>query len=367
MIGRSTHNWSLKLTALVLSIALWSHVRGQVNPWEVASFKVPLEADAPPGFVLQNEDAIPQTITVMLRGPRLTLRQLKGVAPANPLAASEDIPLISSRMVRAVLDVESPQRGEQKAAIDVEAKLDDIEVVGTKPTEVEVTLDVAVSKKSTVEPSFELAASWQAEDIELDTKTVKVSGASRALERIEKVRAVVREKTSTAGPFEMARVPLEAVDEDGKVVDNIRIEPEAVRVKATIMEQLEEKTIPIRLRANGAPAKGYELESMEAEPARATIRGPRRLLRSIEALSLNVDVKGLSGDRARRERLSVPDGVELVSTRRVGVRVEIGVARDTASPEDVASDIIPKSTQPQATATPVPIQTPKLPAPAPTN
>ena len=104
MFARLSHNWTLKLTALVLSIALWSHVRGQVNPWENATFKIQLVSAPPRGFVLLNSKDVPKTVTVTLRGPRLTLRSLKGPTPANPLATVEDAPLLPPSVLKARLD-----------------------------------------------------------------------------------------------------------------------------------------------------------------------------------------------------------------------------------------------------------------------
>ena len=61
MLARFTHNWTLKLTALVLSLVVWSHVRGQVNPWETMTFKARLKATAPRGFLLLNPQAVSYT------------------------------------------------------------------------------------------------------------------------------------------------------------------------------------------------------------------------------------------------------------------------------------------------------------------
>src|SRR5687768_12560950 len=128
MLARFSNNWSLKITAIVLSVALWSHVRGQVNPWETATFKTRLKADIPRGYIVQGQQ-LPKTVVVTLRGPRLTLRSLKGPAPANPLATGEDAPLLSTAQLRATLDFSEPRKGEQNVLVNVAADIEDIEVV----------------------------------------------------------------------------------------------------------------------------------------------------------------------------------------------------------------------------------------------
>src|SRR5690606_15227274 len=103
MLARISNNWSLKLTALVLSLALWSHVRGQVNPWETATFKARLDVEVPRGYIVVSRNELPRTVVVTLRGPRLTLRALKGPAPANPLSSVEDAPLLPAGQLKATL------------------------------------------------------------------------------------------------------------------------------------------------------------------------------------------------------------------------------------------------------------------------
>ena len=61
-MSRALNNWNLKLMALVLALALWSHVRGEVNPLESATFSVRLDARAPQGFV--DESSVTETTFV---------------------------------------------------------------------------------------------------------------------------------------------------------------------------------------------------------------------------------------------------------------------------------------------------------------
>ena len=126
--------------ALVIAIALWSHVRGEVNPLETATFTVPLAATAPEGLTISNRSAIPRDVRVTLRAPRVTLREFKGVLSLNPLAQPADAPQISARYVRADLEFPVPKIGTVSAPVKVESLIDDAEVLGAKPSDVVVTL-----------------------------------------------------------------------------------------------------------------------------------------------------------------------------------------------------------------------------------
>lgn len=323
MHRRLAHNWILKLTSLILAIGLWSHVRGQVNPWEVASFRTRLIANAPAGFVLQNAADVPRTVTVMVRGPHLTLRQLKGGTPPNPLASGEDAPLLATSSVRATLDFSAPHRGEQKVPVKVETNLEDVEVVGAKPSEIAVKLDTAARKKVAVKARFELPSAWRVANVELGAKSVEVSGASQTLARVENVRATIESKVSAPGRLHFEHVALEAVDENGVVIPGLKIEPGTIRVRVTVAERLEEKTVPVEVRLSGQAARGYAAGDVEVEPARVTLRGTERALSKITSIEATLDLQDAQREIARRVRLTAPEGIDFVSSGSVLVRVPI--------------------------------------------
>jgi YbbR domain-containing protein len=141
MLKRFLNNWSLKLTALVVAIFLWSHVRGQVNPWEVTSFKVPLKAQPPHGIVLGENSRLPKTVIVTVRGPRLTLRSIKGPTPINPLATTDAPTPLNTGQVQATLDFTGVHPGIQSLAVNASTNSYDLDVVGVNPSDVRVDIE----------------------------------------------------------------------------------------------------------------------------------------------------------------------------------------------------------------------------------
>jgi hypothetical protein len=141
MLKRLLNNWSLKLTALVIAVFLWSHVRGQMNPWEVASFKVPLQAHPPQGIILGASSRLPKTVTVTVRGPRLTLRALKGSPPINPLSSTDTPTPLDSGEISAQLDFTGVHPGIQSLPVKASTNSYDLDVVGVTPGEVRVDIE----------------------------------------------------------------------------------------------------------------------------------------------------------------------------------------------------------------------------------
>ena len=139
-MNRLLNNWTLKLMALIIAVALWSHVRGEVNPLETATFTVKPRLDAPPGWAFQSATNLPRTVRVTLRAPRNTLRELKGGVPVNPLAPPDDAPSLGPNYLQAHLEIPVLKVGPATATVRVESQIDDAEIIGTKPADATVTL-----------------------------------------------------------------------------------------------------------------------------------------------------------------------------------------------------------------------------------
>ncbi len=128
------------MVALVIAIALWGHVRGEINPLETATFVVPLQATPPPSMRIANPAGVPREVRVTIRAPRVVLRDLKGGMSLNPLASPTDALPLSSRYVRAVFDFSDAKIGTASVPIKVDSLVNDAEILGTKPTNSIVTL-----------------------------------------------------------------------------------------------------------------------------------------------------------------------------------------------------------------------------------
>jgi hypothetical protein len=139
-MNRLLNNWTLKLMALIIAIALWGHVRGEVNPLETATFTVKPSLDAPPGWAFQNVSALPRTVQVTLRAPRNTLRELKGGVSVNPLAPTDEAPPLGASYLTARLEIPVLKDGPTTATVRVESGVEDAEVIGVKPADATVSL-----------------------------------------------------------------------------------------------------------------------------------------------------------------------------------------------------------------------------------
>ncbi len=95
-------------------------------------------------------------------------------------------------------------------------------------------------------------------------------------------------------------------------------EPSIVDVRVPITSP--NKTIPIRVKREGELPDGMSLESLELEPAEATIYGPQDVIDSINVLDgIVLDLSEISDGETIEQELSLPTGVERVEPETVQI------------------------------------------------
>lgn len=91
------------------------------------------------------------------------------------------------------------------------------------------------------------------------------------------------------------------------VVDKFTYTPDKVSVT---IDQIEQKTVPVQLRTEGALSPYYEMQSIEVQPDAVVIRGKRSVLSEIYAIeTVPIDISGIDADKELIGMLVLPEGV----------------------------------------------------------
>ena len=144
-MNRLLNNWPLKLTAILLSVGLWSHVRGASNPLETATFSVKLDARGPKNLRVISSDA-PKTVRVTVRAPHLELRTMGGVTLplTNPLGTpdADAMPVLNNALTASFdfSGVSTEAKSSQTVPIRVESNGEEVVVLGVKPASAKIVL-----------------------------------------------------------------------------------------------------------------------------------------------------------------------------------------------------------------------------------
>ena len=291
-------NWALKLGAVALATVLYTGLVFSGSFSDKTFAGVPVTALAQPeGTYLLTQQL--GTVDIRYRSatdPAITVT-------ADSFAVT--INLADYDMTQA------PQL--QSLKISVRSLDDGIEVLpgGFTPKAVSVAIDrldevqvrVAVDS-GVVPPGLEISTP------QLSAQRVSASGPQSLLDRVDRALATVR--IDPSGIDCCGQVDLVPVDIDGRRVESVELNPATVRVEIDVSTLETSRTVPIRPLLTGAPAAGFEVGTITAEPSVVTLRGAPEVLATIgEVLTEPISLAGTNATLQAAGTLVLPDGARL--------------------------------------------------------
>ena len=295
-MGWLLRNWALKLGAVALATILYT---GLVFSGS---------------FTEQTFPGVPVTTLAQPEGTYLLTQQLGTVdiryrldtnVPAQVTAGSfaVTIDLAAYDMAQA------PQV--QALPIRVRPLSDGLDVRFFTPTTVSVAIDRLDSAQVQVSvDSGDVPEGFEISTPRLSAQQVTASGPESLLHRVDRALATVR--IDDSGIDCCGQVALVPVDIDGRRVDSVELNPSTIRIEIDVSTVETSRTVPIRPLLSGAPAAGFEVGIVTAEPSVVTLRGAPDVLAAIaEVLTERVSLGGTNETLRATGTLVVPDGTRL--------------------------------------------------------
>ncbi|MDZ4717881.1 MAG: CdaR family protein [Roseiflexaceae bacterium] len=295
------------MLAMLLSFALWVFVSYTQNPDRRIRFdNVPVEAaDLAPGLMVVDSNGLPRTarpsVNVLVE------------------ASADELKNVSERDIRAYQDLSKLEPGQYVLDVKVEpVRPDRVRLQLTSDpfrlpirVEREITRTVAltVTVSGSVPFSFEaLNPSVTARGQLIDGAAVR--GPENRITRVVGVRATVDIDRLTS-TYNSPRV-LEAISEDGRVVDGVTIDPTQVNVQVPIISSVGVKRVPVVPLLSGEPASGYSVVGVQVEPQLVTLTGSSGPLDNVQSIStVAVSLSGATGTFTRTVVLQEPERARL--------------------------------------------------------
>jgi YbbR domain-containing protein len=289
-------NWALKLGAVALATILYT------------------------GLVFSgsfSDKTFPGVQVTALAQPEGTylLTQGLGTVDVKYRSATDPPASVTAESFAVTIDLstydmsKSPQV--QSLRIDVRPLIDGVEVLSFTPNTVSVALDrldevevrVAVDS-GVVPPGLEISTP------QLSVQRVSASGPQSLLDRVDRALATVR--IDPSGIDCCGQVDLVPVDADGRRVESVELNPSSVRVQIDVNTVETSRTVPIRPLLIGAPAAGFEVGTVTADPSVVTLRGAPEVLSAIaEVLTEPISLAGSNATLRATATLVMPDGARL--------------------------------------------------------
>ncbi len=321
-------NWLVKILSFVMAMMLYAIVSSGESP-----------SPSPSSVAVTPSHQV--TITEQLD---VKYNQEKYVVSGQPktvalrLTGSNDL-IIKARLLaskRAYIDLTNRKAGTYDVRVQTSGFPSGLSVKAV-PSTVRVTLQDKTAKEFPVTIDV-LNKKAIADDYEIGKPSVSpdnvtITGGSETIDSIAFVRGVVnvRDADSTVDKS----IVLHAYDSSGTQLD-VQMDPSAVRVHIPINKIA--KRLTLQARAEGKPAKGYTVDSVDLSENHVTVyAADTSALDAIAAVQpLSVPVDGLKEDKTVTLKVPLPTGASKVSPQRV--EATIHVSKTGGSSDSSSSD-----------------------------
>jgi YbbR domain-containing protein len=309
-------NWALKLGAVALATILYTGLVFSGSFSDKTFTGVSVTALAQP------------------EGTYLLTQQL-GTVDIKYRSATDPPASVSTESFAVTIDLatydmsQAPQV--QSLRIHVRPLVDGVEVLTFAPNTVSVAIDrldevqvrVAVDSGE-VPPGLEISTP------QLSVQRVTASGPQSLLDRVDRALATVR--IDPSGIDCCGLVDLMAVDIDGRRVESVELNPSTVRVQIDVNTVETSRTVPIRPLLIGAPAAGFEVGTVTADPSVVTLRGAPEVLSAIaEVLTEPISLSGSNATLRATGTLVLPDGARLADPAAAEPTVVVQIRETVAT------------------------------------
>jgi diadenylate cyclase len=290
--------------AVLLAIATWLVVAGQVNPPQTVRIDgiplrtVGLDRDL---LVVSN---IPSTVSAVVHAP---------------LSIAADL---SPQSFRATANLERLDADVHRVPVEIRPVDERVRVASKEPGALDVELQpraqrafsvtLVVADRESLPFSFEISGNPT-----ISPPQVTVTGPEELVELVERVEASVSLRGARTTINEARPVTLK--DAEGNVLNNLVIDPADVQVIIPINQRFNTRDAAVHVVITGTVAPGYWISNISVDPRTVTLLGPPTTLEQIAGFvdTVPVDVTGAAGDVVRRVPLAPPAGVSALNERGV--------------------------------------------------
>jgi len=310
-----TSNLGMIFISFLLALATWAFVIQQTDPAQLVRLE---------NIPVQVEGLAPKT--VLIKPPPTTVAALFQTTTSLR-------PTIGSRSFQGIVELAGFQPGIHRVPVDVVTDAPQALVVRVEPPSVEI--EIAPIVTDTAEVAVELtdqdslSRAYQVVGTPtVSPSQVKLIGAEPLVNRVSQVQALISLANASTSLREVR--PLRAVDETGREVSGITIEPTTAQVNVTIRRRIDALDVGVRVETQGSPAPGYWVSDIEVTPASVTLQGNPEQLDEIPGYvaTLPVDLSNATGNISLQMPLDLPPGVSAVDSNgnianTVDVRLQV--------------------------------------------
>ena len=302
--------------ASLLALAVWSFVIEQTNPARqvlVESISLRVE-DTPPGMILMSRP--PETVSALIQTTDNVLDTLRPSA------------------FQATVSLEGLPSGLHQLEIGVNSGVSQVRIISVDPAALNLELSPIISR--TLPVSIELAnqqnmsPAFQIVRVPIATPNqIEVVGPEPLVQQISQIQASISLANISASLQELR--PVTALDEAGREITGVSLQPAQVQVGVTIQQRLNALDVGVRAVTENTPPAGYWLSDLSVRPASLTLQGNPSELIKLESYvnTLPVNISDATGDFTVQIPLDLPTGIQAIDSNGDPIKTVTVVARIT--------------------------------------
>ncbi len=297
------------LISLILAFTVWVAAVTAEDPTVERTFEqpIPIQYIAPrTGLVVVGDP--PKSAHITLRAPQSVWAQL----------TAEDLHL--------QVDLSRLEPGAYTIPLQPTVDRKPTRITQIDPQSVRITIEPLISKEVPVQVQIigEPALGFDASAPEFELTQVTVSGPES---RVMPVRqALAQVEISGARADVEIEAPLTPVDAAAEPVTDVTVEPNTLRVRVPVEQGDRYRLVSVIPRIEGTPEYGYRINSIQVVPDQVVVTSTDPQLLDTLPGFVETEAIDLTGSRdtiERRALLDLPEGLSLVGTQTVLVRVSI--------------------------------------------
>ncbi len=283
------------ILALLMAIALWAYVLGEVDPVRTVTIRnIPIRfmdqsALSENGLVITNMDHEEVSVTFTAKRSLVTK--------------------ISADDFHATADLKDVKLGDNLIMINL-TKPSNINLESVSPEYVNITTDKYVTESKSIEVIITNPTEDDTEPTILNVSedSVGVSGASSDVDKVSKVIAELDASRMTSEPQSIS-ASLTPVDANGNVVSDVSLDFSNVTITAVMKST---RTVPLEVTVTGL--EGGSVYRSYTAPDSVMIKGDEDIINGIDSIMCEpVDLTDCYENTQIPLTLILPEGVELIS------------------------------------------------------
>ncbi|MBQ6509261.1 MAG: hypothetical protein IJI07_07295 [Flexilinea sp.] len=270
---------------------------------------------------------LPYSVSINLRAPNSIWRRIS----------------LERVTAKAIIDVTGLEPGTHQVPIDIQIGISPVRILSYSPNTANVVIEKYETREFpiTVVEKGEIPAAFRASTPVLSQDTVEITGTVSQLDSISTV-SVELDRTNVTETIEET-LQINAYTEDGRVVRDLTIKPEKVKVTQEIKMRGGYRILSVKLAVKGEIAQGYRVDNLSVDPVFVTVySADKELLNSLNSYieTETVMLDEITSSTNRKVSLIVPEGITLVGESTVMMNVTISAIEGTTTMSQIPISVI---------------------------